>query len=802
MKDNFNAHKTRGGKKAVFLMLAVFIIGSLIRLVPWANFITPEGIYLLEGDNYEHLRKIILILNDFPYPPVHDFYIGFPEGTGAIWAPLLDITLAVLVKTVNLLTGAGAETVTAALPAPVGMLAAIFLFLWVREIFGATAGLASALVLALLPSHIFTTIIGRPDNELIEPVFAALTFYLHTRACGSATTGAGGASGTGGALDKQIILSGLLTGLSLAASLLFWRGALMWWAIIGAHTLLMLLYHGFKGPGSLYRRYFTLGAATFTAAAIVIALVTSTGLWGTKAGVDFNTVSTFHVISALVALLSLLAAYFGFYLHYEKGFTPAKAAPPAVIILLVTILLLHLAVPAYIGGIISGAAVVGGGEGGWIGTIAEYQPLFHSSGGGVLDTILSSSILIIIAPLLIIILAVSPAFRRLATGRDINAAGATGGSGVKNSEGAGPSGGGLSFFLLSGTALFILTLKNGRYENVFTLFEAVSAGVICALTWSFVIKKKGVITGALAGGAVIVLMLLPSVAEYVKLPRIGPVLVKGGVEEAMKWIRANTPETSHYLTPTSRPEYGVMARWEYSAWIEHIARRPSVATIFGIETHGLKESAAFFLSTDDKEAVSILDDNLSRYVIVTKTLGALGGYATLLGRDARDYAVMETGEDGARYWQTGPDYIELVYARLLLTDGEGLPNDDGIKKVDGFRLVYESGELAGFAPPFNETRTIKVFERVKGAVIRGTSEPGSVVTISAKVLTNQGRTIPVERRTRVDNKGRYALKAYYPELKGGLDRGRRTGTVGGYTVTTTEGGRGVLLSEEDVLGGV
>ena len=581
-----------------------------------------------------------------------------------------------------------------------------------------------------------------------------------------------------------MIFSGAVTGLSLAASLLFWRGALIWWAILGAHTLLTLLYHGFQGRTPLLKRYFTLGASTFATAAIVIAIVTSTGLWSTKAGVDFNTVSSFHVLSALVALFSFTASYLGFHLHYEKGFRAATAAPLALISFLGVILALHLIIPAYLGGILSGTAIVGGFEGGWIGTISEYQPLFFAPGGTVLETILSSSILIIVTPALIAALAISPALRRLATESRVTG-----------------DGGGLSFFLLSGGLLFILTLKNGRYENLFTLFEAGSAGVICALAFDFVARKKGVIIGALSGVVVIILTLLPSASEYASLPRIAPVLVKGDVEETMKWIRGNTPETSYYLTPAKKPEYGVMARWEYSAWIEHIARRPSVATIFGIETHGLKESAAFFLSTDDKEAASILDENGARYVVISKTLGALNGYAELLGRDARDYAVIRTGDNGIKYWQAGPDYIELVYARLLLTDGEGLPGTGGIKKVSGLRLVYESEEPAGFTPPFDETRKLKVFERVKGAVISGTTAPGSIVKVTATVLTNQGRTIRIERKTRADNTGRYAVKAYYPELKDALERGIKTGTTGGYTVTTGTGKRRVMLTEGEVLGG-
>lgn len=72
---------------ALFL---IFAVGVALRLVPWHNFITPDGVYLLEADNYEHLRKISVLLSGFPRVVALDYYAGFPVGTGSIWSPLLE----------------------------------------------------------------------------------------------------------------------------------------------------------------------------------------------------------------------------------------------------------------------------------------------------------------------------------------------------------------------------------------------------------------------------------------------------------------------------------------------------------------------------------------------------------------------------------------------------------------------------------------------------------------------------------------------------------------------------------------
>ena len=54
-------------------LLAVFAFGVALRMIPWENFITRDGVYLLEADNYEHLRKVTIVLNNFPWFPPYDY---------------------------------------------------------------------------------------------------------------------------------------------------------------------------------------------------------------------------------------------------------------------------------------------------------------------------------------------------------------------------------------------------------------------------------------------------------------------------------------------------------------------------------------------------------------------------------------------------------------------------------------------------------------------------------------------------------------------------------------------------------
>ncbi|MBI2399645.1 MAG: hypothetical protein HYV23_01040 [Deltaproteobacteria bacterium] len=76
----------------------MFIFGVALRMIPWENFITRDGVYLLEADNYEHLRKVTVVLNNFPWFPSYDYYMGFPVGTANITNPFFDLVLAFVVR--------------------------------------------------------------------------------------------------------------------------------------------------------------------------------------------------------------------------------------------------------------------------------------------------------------------------------------------------------------------------------------------------------------------------------------------------------------------------------------------------------------------------------------------------------------------------------------------------------------------------------------------------------------------------------------------------------------------------------
>jgi len=751
----------RSGAIKVFgALFLIFAVGTALRLIPWHNFITPDGVYFLEADNYDHLRKVLIILNDFPHVAAHDYYAGFPVGTGTISSPLFDLTFAVLIKLLSWTPGPAAVAYLSALMPPfLGMLAVVPLFFWARSCFGSPVALLSCAIFVLLPAHISSTTIGRPDNELVEPLWAALLFFTYTAGCGR------GKDGTENLLPAAAI--GVATGVVASLSLLYWRGAILWWGCLAAHAFFSIVYNTIRGRRT-EPAFWLFSITTFAVAALFIAIISAIRPWGLPGGMLFNIVSWFHVVTALIIIAALLAASLAAYLRSSRGASLAASLLVGGALCVVSVVVIAAIAPEYFRGIFQGSAIVGGSNK-WTQTIEQYMPLFKDTSGrfNILAPLGISTLLIFVTPVALAITALKRSSAQTV------------------------------FFAFAGWVLFVLTLANKRYETVLTLVAAVCGALFIAAIYRRA-ATRGVLAGVVASAFAILILLSTSFAYYASLPHKTPFLIKGDMEKTLVWIRDNTPETSNYLTPSKMPEYGVMARWEFSGWIGQVARRPSVATGYGIEAHGMKESSEFFLSTDNREFLRILDENKARYFILSKTIGALSGYAELLGRDSTGYLTERTDASGRVVLETGAKYFDLVYVNLLLADGQTLSSPIPFKGVEGVRLVYESPSPAKIGGAGREVKRYKVFERVKGAVVKGMARPGQRVELIGVVTTNQSRRFYSATSATAGLDGTFSLKAWYPTV-GPSHNG--VGIEGGYILTTGSSKRRVLVTERDVIEG-
>jgi len=199
---------------------------------------------------------------------------------------------------------------------------------------------------------------------------------------------------------------------------------------------------------------------------------------------------------------------------------------------------------------------------------------------------------------------------------------------------------------------------------------------------------------------------------------------------------------------------------------------------------GVLDSCRFFLAEDESTATAIMDLRASRYVIsdwdmIYKTLPAT---ASSIGEDHASY--IQYRQMGDRVGIELQDRLRrTILFKLHLFDGEGLGH---------FRLIYESGTLRGQNPAASK---VKIFEYVKGAVIRGSAAPGKPVGVLLNMTSNQGRPFQYTAFAMPES-GSYEIRIpYSTEAKYG------THAVDSCIVFTEGNEARVSISEEDVLDG-
>jgi oligosaccharyl transferase (archaeosortase A-associated) len=102
-----------------------------------------------------------------------------------------------------------------------------------------------------------------------------------------------------------------------------------------------------------------------------------------------------------------------------------------------------------------------------------------------------------------------------------------------------------------------------------------------------------------------------------------PIRMNGDWKESLEWMGNNTPDTGVDYFRIYDPKtftypaqaYGVMSWWDYGHMITYIAKRIPNANPFQQGVAGPDGSAAYFMSTSEDVANTILDHDRTRYVV-------------------------------------------------------------------------------------------------------------------------------------------------------------------------------------------
>lgn len=736
------------------LMAGVIALALAVRLIPLAYSFMGNQVIFPEFDTYYHMRRITYTIMHFPIANIFDSYVNYPNGYMVGWPPLLDVIAASL----SMIFGLGhpdrftIEVVSAMVPVVMGLLSIVLVYCFVRKAMNEKAALIAALVMAILPASVFRTIFGFIDHHALE-VLISLTMYLLFMA-GISTAQNEKLTFSGLLGSRKVMILAGLSGVALACMIFAWDGAPVFASVIALYAFVQYAYDSYNRINSDYLT--VTGMITSMVALAIVAPFAATSYMGQRMEISALYLSWFHII-----YLAGLIIFFLFMGMLSKTlssrgspwyYTPLLSAVTGVI----AIFVLKFSMPAFFENIEGGVSFLAG-NGRVVETIVETEPLFMYGGDFsflIPWTYLSTTLILATLGLLAYIML------------DLH------GRKARNIE----------IFLIVWTLIIIIL---GLLQKRFIYLLAVNVSIFSGYAIYQALKiagldeflgsprpvknrKKASRSGSMSPSLLTVVILIVVILVPVLLNSInivsGQEIYSRDWNDACTWVRDNTPGTSYVYSADmgTMPEYGIMSWWDYGNFILYRAERPAIANNFQT---GVFESARFFLAQDEADANIIMDENKARYVMVDSRQGSRYAGAPqgifdnmpyILGEDPGSYyAVYEVpvGNTTAMAIDGNEKYYNTMYSRLFYNDGCGgnNPRDVMTNGLEHYRLVYAT---TGIDP-------VKVFERVNGAIITGTTSPGSKVELNLTIMTPYGERIYYSTAT-ADMSGSYRFTVPYP----------------------------------------
>lgn len=736
-----------GGNRLIMCgsLILCALLAFLLRALPWRNFLGADGRYLFYGpDSYDHLRRIILGMTEFPRIPSFDSYYGYPVGTGQIWSPLFDYLISACV----LLFHGDAQMVHRVgfwLPPALSFFTVFMVYAAGTRLFGRGAGFVAACIFALMPGHIIYSFVSELDHHVAEPmVCLALVLSLLK------------------VVERQQkrraqSFSALKTGGWMVFAILIWRGSVIFWGVAFLALAVQIVADRLQGRATDELANYGRNLCLF--AALLLTPVCAFNLWGTSKGMSFGIVSWFHV--------TMLVCFAGLFVLLGRKYTAKVGNWPLVAAVVVVIF--ALVVPGtqrFVLELLSGLAVIGGKDP-WLDSISELRPMLFPEGKFALWHVTETlSFLYWLFPVLLVLLFAR--WRRSGYG-DFR----------------------FSLFMVWGSFFWLIPLFRERYVHLAALTTALGGGFLFCLLAERSAATYGKGWARCFAGVIMVILLAPVATFLWRIPEAGlPEYEKNDLMAALTWLREKTPATSFYHTPYQRPEYGVLADWELGAYIDYLARRPTVATNFGWETHGLFESAAFLTSQDPRDAEKILRHNGVRYVFLSQVAGNL----------PRLRAIAEFGVRKKNLHVSLPQPFKplaTMYYRLYVQDGSAYRVGGSSEQALGtYRLVYESANgsvdpVAGFVSHY------KIFELVPGALLHGRGKAGEVVEIGLRLQSPAGRGFFYHDSTVANSAGEFTFRVPYATAS----KSGEVQPAGTYRIKAGKSGFTAEVNDADLLAG-
>ncbi len=654
-------------------LLAVFALGLGIRLgFSWHEVFAPDGFLLPGRDPWYYLRLIERWLVTFPAQPGPDPLLLYPDGQGVQVAPLFGFLAAALCWAMGLGQPSTSliESVAALLPAVLGALCIVPVFVLARQLLGRAGGLGAALLIAVLPGgFLLRTSLGFADHHALEVVLvtawmAAMVRWLRRPQ------------------SKARWMSGLLLGLYL----LTWTGGLFALALLAGFLAIQcaLDVAGGRGPSS---RLYSSTAAMCAAAAVVVAAGALTAPLRADALAGL-------VASAIGALM------LGALARVRRGKPPswtAGAAALAALALLGTASFLAVLI-----GLLPEVLVKLTDLADPARQVGEFAPLLYPAGELDLSAAWQQ-----LGPILFPLAIGLPwLIRRW----------------IRQPR---PP---LAFFLVWSFSTFLAALAANR----FILYAAVPAAVLAAAGALWTSRRLARVAApgrrrlvrTAASALLLSLLTVFSVVECREtFSRFsGP---QANWRQALIWLQENSPPALDSPTVDSvGASYGVLAWWDVGYWITAIAQRPPVANP---TQQGAGRAAELLLQSEVEVAARQLRDFGVRYVLLDERSlllphaggrylrGEFAAFARWAGKPLRDYveilALPRQGGGFAPVLAYKPAYFKSLAVRLFLYAGSSAQPVGPVQVVS---FMDRSTDPGGGLRRIERVRSFPTYEQALG----------------------------------------------------------------------------------------
>ncbi|WP_406658156.1 oligosaccharyl transferase, archaeosortase A system-associated [Methanolobus sp. ZRKC2] len=771
----------------VFLVISAF----LIRLSSLFTIYSNGKIIFVGADPFYHVRRIVYSAQHFPDTITFDTYLNYPFGYEIGWPPLYDQVIAFLA----LVVGNGnpsistIEMVSAIFPALLGALTILPLYYLASAIFDKKTAIASAVIISLIPAHLIISEAGFTDHHVAEVLLSTTAYALLIIALKQSREIDLKFSNIKTLEPKLLIKPVLLSiaaGLILALTIFTWIGSPIFLGLVGLYIFVQFTADLKEKRQSEYALINVIIVYT-TILLFIVPIIERTLRPGLEVSGMF--LSWFHV-TFVVALL-LASSFSGIIAKIFDIKNIRWMYYPVVIITIAAIgtVLINQVLPSFYQNVIEGMEYLGG-DASILGTIAQARPLLFDQTFTLVHVWNYFTIFSLTA---IIGLAIFTA--------------------NLNNKKYPPE---MVFFFTWTIIVLVLTLSQRRFAYMLAINFAVLSGYFVNSLYGLWKneQKQDTKTKSKSNSkskskkaasktpvwetvtsASIMLIFIPIISFSFFAPIVDtlgdPETPSSDWQESLEWLEANSPETSFYLEPEETPEYGVLSWWDYGNWILYIAKRPVVANNFQT---GIEDSSHFFATTNESDALSILEKRNVKYVITdnqmtirkSQSIFDVAGESYYKGNTSNNYLQEE-------------EIRETTLVKLHLFDGSDLGNLRLIHESEQASLRMNLDESSDKNPDnYTEIKNVKIFEYVPGATIEGFASPGQNVSAKANVTLDNGRTFEYQNKATSDNSGWYELKVPYSNAT------QYNQSIEPYYVTIAENAnytKQISVEEADVING-